>query len=104
MDDAPDQTPEPLRRAVGALTGVPGVTLDSSLSFVPAEDAWALQLRLTSAESSEFVPKETNWVLLVDGSYPAGRIRIFPAQEQGLVHTFPHQDRNLTTSTDHATW
>ena len=47
------------------------------------------------------MPKDTCWVALVDGSYPAGRIRIYPARDGGLVHTFPHQDRNVVS---HAEW
>ena len=99
-----DKAPEPIRIAVGRLSGVPGVALDSSPEFIQAESSWAVRLRLTSACSSEFVPEETRWVALVDGAYPAGRIRVYPAQSGGLVHTFPHQDRNVVSGRSHATW
>ena len=63
------------------------------------------RLRLTSTYSSEFVPEETHWVLLIDNAYPDGRIRLFPAQNGGIVHTFPHQDRNtIPRRLRHATW
>ena len=99
-----NEAPVPIRVAVGRLSGIPGVALDSSQEFISAEAAWAIQLRVTSARSSEFVPEETRWVALVDCSYPAGRIRIFPAQNGGLVHTFPHQDRNVVSGLSHAAW
>ena len=99
-----NEAPEPIRVAVGRLSGVPGVALESSPEFIPAESSWAVWLRLTSARSSDFVPEETRWVALVDCSYPAGPIRIFPAQNGGLVHTFPHQDRNVVSGSSHAGW
>jgi len=96
--------PEPIKIAIGQISGVPSAIVESSLEFVEEESAWAFRLRLTSSRPSDFVPKQTRWVVLVDGSYPAGRIRIYPAQEGGLVHTFPHQDRNVVPSVNHATW
>jgi hypothetical protein len=99
-----DDAPGPIRVAVGHLSGVPGVALESPPECISAESVWAIQLRLTSARFSDFVPEETRWVVLVDSSYPAGRIRIFPAQQGGLVHTFPHQDRNVVSGKSHATW
>lgn len=98
------ELPEPIRRAVRQLSGVPGAVLESAPEFIQREESWALRLRLTSGHPSDFVPEETKWVALVDVSYPAGRIRIYPDQEGGLVHTFPHQDRNVIPSVTHATW
>jgi hypothetical protein len=43
-------------------------------------------------------------VVLVDSSYPEGRIRVYPAQSGGLIHTFPHQDRNVESGLRHASW
>lgn len=99
-----DEIPEPIRVAVSRLSGVVGLTLESSPEFIPAESAWAVRLCLATVRPSEFVPTDTRWVALVDGSYPAGRIRIFPAQSGGLIHTFPHQDRNVASRLIHATW
>lgn len=98
------EVPEPIRIAIGQLSGVPNAVVDSFPEFIPAESSWAVRLRLTSEHPSDFVPMETRWVALVDVSYPAGRIRIYPDQKGGLVHTFPHQDRNIVPSAKHATW
>ena len=99
-----EEVPEPIRVAVGRISGVHGAVVESSPEFVQAESSWAVRLRLTSTHPSDFVPEETSWVALVDGSYPAGRIRIYPDEKGGLVHTFPHQDRNVVPSANHATW
>ncbi len=98
------EVPESIRIAVGSLSGLPGAVVESSPEFVEAESSWALRLRLTSAHPSDFVPEQTKWVALVDASYPAGGIRIYPDQKGGLIHTFPHQDRNVLPSAKHTTW
>ncbi len=99
-----DEAPGSIRVALDRLLGVPSVALETHPEFISAESAWAVRLRLTSPCSSDFVPEQTRWVVLIDGSYPAGSIRIFPAQDGGIVHTFPHQDRNVVSTLNHATW
>lgn len=96
--------PEPIRIAVDRLSGIPGAVVLSLPEFIPAETSWAVRLRLTSGQPSNFVPEHTRWVALIDVSYPAGCIRLYPDQEGGLIHTFPHQDRNVVSSQEHATW
>ncbi len=96
--------PKPIRIAVDRLSVVPGAEVASLPEFVPAESSWAVHLQLTSDQPSNFVPEHTKWVALIDISYPAGNIRIYPDQEGGLIHTFPHQDRNVVSSEEHATW
>lgn len=89
-----EELPEPIRRAVRQLPGVPGAAVESSLEFIQPESSWALRLRLTSGHPSDFVPEETKWIALVDVSFPAGRIRIYPDQvredhRRGQVHGYP---------------
>jgi len=96
--------PDSIRAAVACLRGHPGVVISSSPEFIPTESAWAVQLRLISRHQSDFVPLETSWVVLLDASYPTGSIRIFPAKENSLVHTFPHQDRNVMPRTKQVRW
>ncbi len=98
------EVPEAIRVAVCQLSGINRVSVESSPEFISDESSWAIQLRLTSTVTSDFVPKETHWVALVDGFYPAGRIRIYPANSGGIVHTFPHQDRNTKSQLSYCTW
>lgn len=99
-----DEVPEPIRIAVERLSDIPGALVESPPQLVRAESSWAVRLQLTSGRPSYFVPEKTWWIVLVDVSYPAGRIRIYPDQKGGLVHTFPHQDRNVLPSEQYATW
>ena len=99
-----EEVPEPIRIAVDRLSAIPGAIVEASPEFILAESSWAVRLRLTCEHSSNFVPEQTRWIALLDVSYPAGSIRIYPDQKGGLIHTFPHQDRNVVPSTKHATW
>lgn len=99
-----ETVPESIRIAVDSLSGVQGAVVESPPEYVQEESSWALSLRLTSEHPSDFVPEETKWIVLVDRSYPAGRIRIYPDRKGGLAYTFPHQDRNIAANADHATW
>ena len=90
-----NEAPEPIQRGLSGLEGVLGATIVSPPEFIPTEDAWAIELLLSQTYSSEFVPKKSRWILLVDCVYPSGRIRIYPGLSESIVHTFPHQDRNV---------
>ncbi len=90
--------------AVRQLAGVTGAVVESSPEFIQAESSWAVELRLSCSHPSEFVPEETRWVALLHASYPAGSIRLYPAHRGGIVHTFPHQDRNVPSPAGHAEW
>jgi molybdopterin/thiamine biosynthesis adenylyltransferase len=39
-------------------------------------------------------PAATDWFVHIDPSYPLGRIKLYPAEQGGLHHTFPHQSYN----------
>jgi hypothetical protein len=58
-------------------------------------DQWLLQLELESPAESAHVPRKTDWVVLVDDTYPLGELEFFPAAtDRGLQATFPHQRAN----------
>ena len=99
-----DEAPKPIQIAVGRLTTISGVIIESPLEFISSEASWATQLSLKLMHSSDYVPEQTRWVVLIDASYPSGRIRIYPAKTGGLTHTFPHQERNILFESSHATW
>ena len=99
-----ENVPRPIQFAVKCLAILPDATVESSPKSVAGGSAWAIQLNLTASHVSEFVPKVSSWVALVENTYPAGQIRIFPAREGGIVHTFPHQDRNIESSRTDLNW
>ena len=86
-----DAAPEPIQRGLSRLAGVSGATVVSAPEFIPTEGAWAIELLLSQTHSSEFVPEESRWILLVDHIYPSGRIRLYPGLSDSIAHTFPHQ-------------
>ncbi|WP_230470007.1 HesA/MoeB/ThiF family protein [Lujinxingia vulgaris] len=96
--------PEPIQRGLNRLAGVSGATVVSLPEFMPTEGAWAIKLCLSQTYSSDFVPKETLWVLLVDDVYPLGQIHLYPGLNNSIVHTFPHQDRNIKPHRDDKKW
>ena len=104
MTAQPEQPPGAIRLGVRNLSSIPGVHLESGPFLIPEEDVWALRLRLSIAKESDFVPSETGWIVLIDPSYPAGRIRLYPCIEGGITHTFPHQDRNVPAAGAHSSW
>jgi hypothetical protein len=99
-----DKVPTPILIALSRLSDIQGVAIESAPEYILAESSWAFRLQLRSSHSSDFVPKDTHWVVLIDGSYPAGHIRIYPAVSGGLSCTFPHQDRNIVLEQSHIAW
>jgi hypothetical protein len=56
---------------------------------------WTLYCRINiNLQPSSFIPKSTDWYVLVSPEYPWGDIEFYPAKENSIIHTFPHQDFN----------
>ena len=94
-EDAP---PEELLAGRRALEGMPGVTLIEDYHWYPiSEDrgAWVLRCRLTPETKTDGqIPATSDWYVLVEPSYPWGKICFYPAVDNGLTLTFQHQNRN----------
>jgi hypothetical protein len=93
-----DSPPEELLAGRRALEALDEVTLleDFQWRALPDEGgAWVLLCRLAlKVEPSAQIPASTDWYVLVDPTYPWGRIRFYPAKEGGIAQTFQHQSRN----------
>lgn len=62
---------------------------------------WALHCRLTAdIAAGGAVPQCSDWYLVVEDTYPAGSIGLFPARSGGITATFPHQSFNREGSKD----
>lgn len=96
--------PKNISHGISMVNALPNVLVSFPGQYVVAELAWAFDLTIENTEASSHVPASTNWVLLVDPHYPAGEIRLFPANKGGLRHTFPHQDRNVECTKSHSWW
>ena len=71
-----------------------GCSLEEEPEFLCSERKWLLRVTLRIESSSDYVPAQTNWVVLIDETYPFGDLAFYPSQEGGLASTFPHQERN----------
>lgn len=84
-----------LRAGRRGLDAVPGCELLEDFVWESGADAWRLRLRLTADVALHpFVPRTTDWVVLLDPAYPAGRLEVYPAADRSIEHTFPHQSPN----------
>ena len=90
------ETPsEALLAARRALEGVSGLDIRQDWSWYSQVQCWGLRCRLRPGiEGNEFIPAESDWYVLVEPSYPWGAIWCYPAKDEGIIHTFPHQAYN----------
>jgi hypothetical protein len=83
-----------LRSGRRVIESFPAVQLLSDLTWFDDLSLWGILCRITLNSASELVPKETDWWITLEESYPHGRIVVRPAAENGLEHTFAHQQYN----------
>lgn len=50
-----------------------------------------VELDIPGLPESEFVPRQSDWYVHIDPTYPVGKVRIYPAENGGIIGTFPHQ-------------
>ncbi len=90
------RTPTPeLRAARRTLETIREITLLRDWQWHEPTRKWTLHCRLSPdlGDGSRIAPS-TDWYVLVDGAYPWGSIKFYPAKAGGLVETFPHQSYN----------
>lgn len=84
-----------LRAAIDALGYLDGLDVLEGPTWDAARERWVLRCRITIPAGTEArVPTRTTWVVLVEATYPAGGITIYPASVGGITDTFHHQNRN----------
>jgi tRNA A37 threonylcarbamoyladenosine dehydratase len=80
------------------LEGIPGYELLEDIHWNNKRQKWVLRIRLTLPLNSSSVPRRipniTQWYILIDATYPWGRIVIYPDQQSGITDTFQHQNCN----------
>jgi hypothetical protein len=78
-----------------ALDDIPGYTLLADWSWNPLVYKWVLLCRLTiNVSDTSLIPPISDWYVLVDSSYPWGKIKFYPAKSGGIDKTFQHQSYN----------
>jgi predicted ThiF/HesA family dinucleotide-utilizing enzyme len=86
-----------------SLEGLKGALILEDWCWDEGGKNWTLRLRLTpDLQPTDHVPASSDWVVCVDEIYPWGSIVFYPAVQNGLTSTFPHQSCNLEdrTATD----
>ncbi|WP_335205887.1 ThiF family adenylyltransferase [Nostoc sp.] len=77
------------------LDGISCVKLLHDWTWSEQVAKWTLHCRIhIHSQPSPFIPQSTDWYVLVSPEYPWGDIGFYPAKENGLIHTFPHQNFN----------
>lgn len=92
--DTEGQPAPAIRSAFQALRGVERLTVISDPSWHGGIQAWFLKIRIVCNSPSGFIPRDTDWYVLLNENFPLGSIKFFPSKQNGLEHTFPHQDHN----------
>lgn len=83
-----------------SLEGLNGAVILEDLSWDKGGKNWTLRLRLTpDLQPTDHVPASSDWVVCLDDTYPWGSIEFYPAAQNGLTSTFPHQSCNLQNRT-----
>lgn len=86
--------PPPIERGLRGARSVSGCVIDGSPRFAPSANRWVVSLFLRIERPDNFVDGVTKWCALLEEAYPLGSVSFYPATEEGLTVTFPHQERN----------
>ena len=73
-----------------SLEHLPFCQMMSDLQWFDVIEKWALILRI-KVDPNDIIPEWSSWYLLCGHNYPLCDISIFPAKDEGIVQTFPHQ-------------
>lgn len=87
--------PPAIERALRGLRAVAACTVEDGPKLNGQEKWWVLTITLRRDTGAESVGVATRWCVVVDDTYPFGRISFYPAVEGGITATFPHQSRNV---------
>lgn len=87
--------PPAIERGIRGLRAVAACAVEDGPKFNEQAKRWVLTITLQRDVGAEFVSAATRWCVLLDDSYPFGRVSFYPAAEGGMTATFPHQSRNV---------
>lgn len=89
--------PNEIAEGIAAIDSLEGVTLLGEPYQRDANSTWVLKIRLRpdAVEDTAQVPPKTDWYVHLDEAYPWGTVRIYPAKENSITATFPHQQLNV---------
>lgn len=86
--------PPAIERGLFGLRALAPCSMTSSPTFDEQAKVWVVRLTLRREIGARFIARATQWCVLLDPTYPFGRISVHPASQGGMTATFPHQARN----------
>ena len=86
--------PPAIERGLRSLRSVVACSIEDSPKFNQQAKRWVVRITLRRDMGTEFVGAATRWCVLLDNTYPFGRISFYPSSEGGITVTFPHQSQN----------
>lgn len=86
--------PTAIGRGLRSLGAVAMCSVEDGPRFNERAKRWVIRITLRLHDSTEFVSAASQWCVLVEDSYPFGRVSFYPSAEGGMIATFPHQSRN----------
>lgn len=87
--------PPAIERGIRGLRTVAACSVEDGPKFNEQVKRWVLTITLQRDAGAEFVGAVTRWCVLLDDTYPFGRVSFYPAAKGGMTATFPHQSRNV---------
>ncbi len=90
--------PPAIARGIRGLRAVAVCAVEDGPRFDEQAQRWVLTVTLRRDVGGEFVGISTRWCVLLDDTYPFGRVSFHPAAQGGMTATFPHQSRNAPGS------
>lgn len=89
------EVPDSLSRAQLSLDGIENITILETLRWYEQAKKWAIRFRISLPKLDIDCHLNTSdWYLTVDEIYPFGYINVYPAKQNGIVETYPHQTYN----------
>jgi len=70
------------------------IELLHDLSWDDYEKIWFIHIQVKLLSESMGIPYETEWYVTLPDEYPEGKVRVYPAIENGISDTFYHQANN----------
>ena len=84
-----------LQAGLASLANLPGIVILDIPAWRPETRSWAIPCRIAAdVRPDGTIPAVTDWFVIVDDTYPNGRIGVYPDKVGGITQTFPHQDYN----------
>jgi hypothetical protein len=93
--------PSAIERGLRGLSSIAACSVEADPRFDVRVKQWVVEIVLRQEFGAEFIGVSTRWCVLLDASYPFGRISFHPAAEGGITATFPHQSRNTPSHERH---